>query len=391
MTTRSNSFRHNLGMLAIFVLVPGISAFLLAQSRMNSEIQPAKSGNLDGLEISTATIDIGTVWSGGQNVQREFTLTNRTGHQISIESVASDCGCTVPTIVSSKIENGQATKILVVFSPPAVANDRGIEFSRTISVVVDTVKGKEAFHLFLTGLVEPDQSLRVFPVNVELDGSAMDASDGGTILHFKGSLSILKSIPNKLTISPGHDQRVLIRLPPAGRLDAVGTKDVKVTTTGNATFTDVGTWKSAVTFAPDSLSDGLTIHLTGHAPRLVSANPASLILTDSDVGSETTVRLTSKRGTVPVPDYAKTDLPLALDFPDQKSYGTNFRTLRIRVKGPLLADSTGTIQVQLTPQGSPTETLSIPVILLREQKASVNNFNHACLLRRPLSCVALTY
>ena len=289
MTAHFTSFRRKLCKVALLILVPGVSAFLLRRSRVPSEIRPTKSLNLDGLHIPEATIDIGAVWSGGKSVQREFTLTNRTGYRIRIESVASDCGCTVPTIISSKVENGQSTKIHVAFWPPDVANDRAVEFRRTISVAVDTFKGKESFHLFLTGLVEPDESLRVFPVNAELE-----TPEEGVILHFKGSVSLLKSIPGTLVVSPNRDQRVLVQMPPTGRLDGIGTKEVKVTVAGKSSLEDIGDWRSAITFAPDILSGGLTVHLSGHAPQYVFATPRSLILTDDSAGREATVQLTSK-------------------------------------------------------------------------------------------------
>ena len=305
-------------------------------------------------------MDIGTVWSGGQTVQRDFTLTNRTGHQISIESVVSDCGCTVPTIISSRIESEQSTKIRVVFRPPAVADERGVEFLRTISVGIDTFTGKKALRLFLTGVVEPDESLRVFPVNVELE-----TPDEGAILHFKGSMTLLNSIPETLVVSRSHDQRVLLKLPPIGQMDAMGSKDVKVRVAGSPNFNDVGNWASAITFAPDAHSDGLTIHLSGEPSRRVSATPLSLILTDDSAGRETTVRLTSKGESLPMPDSVKTDLPLLLDFPVNASNCENTRTLRVRVRGSLSDSIAGTIQIRLSPKSTPSEVISIPVVILR--------------------------
>ncbi|MGD0464273.1 MAG: DUF1573 domain-containing protein [Tepidisphaeraceae bacterium] len=360
MTDRFAQLRRKVCTIALLALVPGASVFLLARSRMRSEIQPAQSLDLDGLQIPEATIDIGTVWSGGQSVQREFTLTNRTGRQIRIESVVSDCGCTVPTIIHGKVENEQSTKIRVAFWPPAVAGDRGVDFRRTISVAVDTFKGKESFHLFLTGLVEPDESLRVFPVNAEIE-----TPEVGAILHFKGSVSLLTSIPAALVVFTDRDQRILVKVPPAGRLDVMGTKDVKVTVAGNPSLNKNGDWRSAITFAPDALSDGLTIHLSSHAPRYVLATPPSLILTDDAAGSEATVRLTCKSGTMPILDAVKTDLPLALDFPETMPHGINFRTLHVRVEGRVSENIAGTIHIRASPQNAPRETMSIPVVLLQ--------------------------
>ena len=119
------SIRHKLSLVAIVMLLPGLSAYLWGHHQMVSKVEPARSLSVDGLRIPQAVIDIGTVWSGGQNVQREFTLENGTGHDIKIESVTSDCGCTIASVLSDKVESGQSTKIPVTFWPPTVANDQG--------------------------------------------------------------------------------------------------------------------------------------------------------------------------------------------------------------------------------------------------------------------------
>jgi hypothetical protein len=354
---------RRLGTVVLLTLVPGISAFLLARPRVISPIQPAIALDINGVQIPQATIDIGTVWSGGQTVQREFKLTNRTGHQIRIESVISDCGCTVPTIISGKVDNEQSTKILVVFRPPSVASDHGVEFLRTITASIDTFTGKIALHLFLTGLVEPDESLRVFPVNVKFDAPNEDA-----ILHFKGSVILLNSIPDTLVVSPGRNQRVQVQLPAVGQVDMVGTKDVKITVAGNSNIKDVGDWASAITFAPDAISDGLTIRFSGQAPQSVFATPPSLILTDDSVGNEATVRLTSKGESLPTPDSVVTELPLALYFPVNTSNGDNFRTLRVRIAGSLSESMAGTVQILLSPKHAPKQVISIPVVILHEER-----------------------
>jgi hypothetical protein len=357
---------RRLGTVVLLILVPGISAFLLARARLISPIEPARGLDINGVQIPQATIDIGTVWSGGQTVQRDFELTNRTGHQIRIESVVSDCGCTVPTIISSKVDNEQSTKILVVFRPPSVASDQGIEFLRTITASIDTFKGKIALKLFLTGLVEPDESLRVFPVNVKLD-----APNEVAILHFKGSVTLLSNIPDTLVVSPGRNQRVQVQLPAVGQVDMVGTKDVKVAVARNSNIKAVGDWTSAITFAPDAISDGLTISFSGQAPQSVFATPPSLVLTDDSVGNEAIVRLTSKGENLPTPDTVVTDLPLALDFPSNTSNGDNLRTLRIRVTGSLSEGMAGTVRILLSPKHAPKQVISIPVVILHEERGNL--------------------
>jgi hypothetical protein len=357
------SFRRDLVVVAIFTLVPGLSAFLLARHHTNSEIQTFGSVDIDGLRIHQAVIDIGKVWSGGVSVQREFTLENRTGHQIKIESVESDCGCTVANVVTSEVPDGKSTKIPVVFWPPVVANDRGGEFRRTITVAVETINGRKSISLALTGFVEPDASLRVFPVNVDLE-TPTAKTRSTAILHFKGSAGLLASIPDTLLVSPGRTERVVVQTPPAGHVEAIGTKDVEIKLRPNASFKGIGDWISPVTFAPDQSSDGLTIHVRGHGPQSIVASPPSVMLTDDSTSQDATVLFTSKTGIALLPESVQTGLPLACDFLPESSVGSTVRILRIRVKQPMSEDATGNIQVRLNPPNAPSEMITIPVVIL---------------------------
>ena len=357
------SFRRDLVVVAIFTLVPGLSAFLLARHHTNSEIQTFGSVDIDGLRVNHAVIDIGKVWSGGVSVQREFTLENRTGHQIKTESVESDCGCTVANAVSGKVQDGESTKIPVVFWPPVVANDRGGEFRRTITVAVDTINGRKSMSLALTGFVEPDASLRVFPVNVDLE-TPTAKTKSTAILHFKGSTGLLASIPDTLLVSPGRNERVLVQTPPAGHMEAIGTKDIEIKLRPNASVKGTGDWAAAITFAPDQSSDGLTIHVRGHGPQTIVASPPSVMLTDDSAGRDATVRFTSRVGASLLPESVETDLPLACDFLPESSFGNAARTLRIHVKKPMSEDTAGNIQVRLGPPNAPAETITIPVVIL---------------------------
>ena len=363
MTGRLISFRRELVVVAIFTLVPGLSAFLLARHHTNSEIQTLESVDMDGLRVNQAIIDIGKVWSGGVSVQREFTLENRTGHQIKIESVKSDCGCTVANAVSGEVRDGVSTKIPVVFWPPVVANDRGGEFRRTITVAVDTVNGRKSISLSLTGFVEPDASLRVFPVNVDLETPTKKTTPSA-VVHFKGSAGLLSSIPDTLLVSPGRNERVLVQTPLAGQVEAIATKNVEIKLKPNATSNGAGDWISAITFAPDQSSDGLTIHVRGHGPQSIVVSPPSVMLTDDSTGYNAMVRFTSRAGVSLLPDSVETNLPLACDFLPESPIGNTVCTLRIHVKKPMSEDAAGNIQVRLSPPNAPSETITIPVVIL---------------------------
>jgi Protein of unknown function (DUF1573) len=368
MTDRFISFRHKMCRVALLALIPGTLGFLVARNHTNLDIQPAQSLNLEGLEIPQTTIDIGTVWSGAKNIQREFTLTNRTGHQIRIDSVESDCGCTVPEIFSRDVDNGQSTKLRIAFWPPALGTDHGVEFRRTISVTVDTIKGRKSFRLFLTGLLEPDESLRVFPVNVDVETPAK-----GTTLHFKGSETLLNSIPAKLVVTPNQDQRILVQMPQPGQNEAIGFKDVDVVIRRASNPNCTGQWRSAIEFAPDAVSEGLTIHLTGHASQCVVATPSCLLLTDDPAGREATIQLAAEIGS-PIVESASSRLPLTLYLAGTVSRPNGrIRTLRVQVRGRLSGNASGTIRIHVRSASGPSEMISIPVVLLQQANPATPN------------------
>jgi uncharacterized protein DUF1573 len=356
------SLRRRLVIAAIFTVLPGISAFLVARHQATHAVQASGSLSVDGLWTPQATIDIGKVWSGGASVQREFTLENRTGHKITIKSVESDCGCTVPNAVSGALENRESTRISVVFWPPTVANDRGGEFRRTITVTATTFDGTKSIPLALVGFVEPDASLRVFPVNVDIDGS-FAATRQSTILHFKGSASILASLPDTLLVTPGRDERLLVQIPRAGAVEAIETKDVQIRLLPTGNTNSGGDWVSAITFAPDQLSDGLTINVRGRDQSII-ATPPSVILTDDPAGHDATVRFTSRIGCSLSPESVETDLPLVWNFVTQPTRGNSGCTLRLGVRKQLTGSVTGTLRVRLGSSFASNESISIPVVLL---------------------------
>jgi hypothetical protein len=363
MTGWISSLRRQLAILAVFTLGPGMTAFFFAGHHRNSMIQPSGSVDVDGLRINESVIDIGKVWSGGASVQRVFTLENRTGDKILIESVKSDCGCTVPSAVASKVQNGKSTKISVIFWPPPVDNDRGGEFKRTITVIATTIKGKKSIFLTLTGFVEPDASLRVFPVNVDIEAPSATTAPSA-ILHFKGTASILASIPNTLLVSPGQNNRVLVRTPSEGQVEAIGTKDVEIGLSPNASFKNACDWVSAITFAPDQFPEGLTVHVRGRVLQSILATPQSIILTDDPTGHEATVCFTNKTGGSLLPESVETHLPIAWDFSSEPLYGNSVCTLHIHIRKPMSMGATGVLRVRLRRAEATSETISIPLVIL---------------------------
>jgi hypothetical protein len=356
------SIRRELVVLALVTLLPGTAAFLFAHHQSASPPSLVGSEDMDGLWIPQTAIDLGRVWSGGACVQREFTLENRTGHEITVESVESDCGCTVPTAITGELQNGKSTKVAVIFWPPAAANDQGGEFRRTVTVVASTINGIKSIPLSLTGFLEPDSSLRVFPVNVDIDASYSPTRQPA-ILHFKGSANLLAGIPDTLFLTPGHDQRVSIGNLPAGDFEAIQAKDVKVVVAPNVGAWDREDWVSVIKFTPDQFSDGLTVRVRGKGQSVI-ATPPSVILTDDAGGREATVRFTSKTASPLLAESVETDLPLAWNLVRQEPDGKGVFTLQLDVIKSLPASTAGTLIVQISSRNIPSEIISIPIVIL---------------------------
>jgi hypothetical protein len=345
-------------MIVIVAVLPGLSIFLWARHSVSAEVKSATTLNIGGLRVPEATIDIGTVWAGGQNVERKFKLENGTGNAIKVESVSSDCGCTVARAPSDQIQAGQSATIPVVFWPPQVVNDQGGEFHRKISVVVSTFNGKITIPLGLAGFIEPDATLKVFPVNSEIESSDV-AKWPSVTLHFKGSINLLADIPDKLSVVAGCNQRVFVKLPQAGQPESIGTKDVEVDIVQSADSLKTN-WNSQITFAPDRTSDGLTIGIQGHSRQSIVATPQSIILNDDPAGQQAIVKLEAIAGIGT--ESIQTVLPLTCDFIPASSPRDSLRILRFRLKGILSADIAGTVHIRLGLLNGNSAEISIPFV-----------------------------
>src|ERR1700728_1584041 len=113
--------RQKMIILVLCATIPGFCAFFGGGRIPALTRDSAPASGWPGIEIQQPTIDIGTVWSAGQRIHRDFLIRNTSGSAITIESVESDCGCTAAKAGSSGIPSGQSTKIAVDFWPPAVA------------------------------------------------------------------------------------------------------------------------------------------------------------------------------------------------------------------------------------------------------------------------------
>jgi Protein of unknown function (DUF1573) len=109
--------RRQIAVMLMSVILPGVVAFTLAGHRG----QPAESstpvGEVGGVRADRTDIAVGTVFSGS-GVHVSFRLTNQTMQPVRIDSITSDCGCTVPGISNAIIPPGDEIQIPVSYFPP---------------------------------------------------------------------------------------------------------------------------------------------------------------------------------------------------------------------------------------------------------------------------------
>jgi len=360
---RTILFNRRLRIVALCVCCPGLFTYLGVRTGTAAS-KSAEELNIGGLYVNHAIIDLGTVWSGGQSIQREFELRNDTGHAISIESVTTDCGCTLARAVSNDVPIGQSTMIPILFWPPAVANDLGGRFQRTISVDVTTYSGHQKLMLFVTGFVAPDRSLRVSPSVLEIDENTL-SPEAPQILHFKGETTLLSSIPGKLIVRPGQDQRIIIKQSNVN--ESISTKDVKIVVIDDRLSNFDSEWSSLIKFALDSSSDGLTVRIQGTSRLQIRANPRSLLLSDDVSGREGIVRLTGNAATFWSKLSIETKLPLICQLLGPSSDDNKCRTLRVRIARAVTNNLMGEIRIKVSDKAE--DIITIPVVILHYSSA----------------------
>jgi hypothetical protein len=361
MDKATTPFRKHLLVILTCILLPGVSVFLTANRTSTGEASPVSDLEIRGLKVRQSTIDVGIVWSGGQGIEKTFFLENRTGQAVNVDSVTSDCGCTVPSAKSGNFESGRSIEIPVTFWPPKVVDEGSGLFKRTITVTVDLAGKRESIPLYLTGSIEPDSSLSVFPLNSEVDDSYLTTRVAATI-HVKGSAALVDRIPNRLLISPGSNQRIVVGAPAQSAQSKIIAKDIEV---GLARTPDQNQdWTSVVKFAADQSSDGLTIHFHGRVPNRAIATPQSLILVDDGEGREAVVYFRASDGTCPRIVSAIASQLLVCKISDSSSASYS-QMISVRLSRHLSCNKCDTVIVQARGSDGTLQTISIPVVLIR--------------------------
>jgi hypothetical protein len=349
-------------MATFAIVVPGVVAFLFGLHRVRSAELETGPESVDGIIAVRPVIDLGTVWSG-RPANATFSLHNSTDHEIQIESIKADCGCTVPSISAATVKPGQDLRIPVTYWPPVPQHDEGDPFNRTISVSF-SMSSPHVLALRLRGLIAPDGSLLGFPAAVHL-GSTLVGSTHRVILHFRGDSTLLGRIPDQLEIEPGERPIVLTGQPPPTSLVKVRQKDVQLAIHISEDLSP-GDWDAAIRISPDLASEGMTINIQGTVPQHVTVSPSNVILVVGDADSQiASVELASGDGETITPLSVDTSLPLAWDVKttsDSKS-GTAW-TLKLRLTSAARSGTGGFVTVKLSDTRNKPETVEIPVAIL---------------------------
>ena len=111
----------------IFFCVRGLSTYYFGRTQVNPIPEPT-SLDLNGFAIPRTTVDLGTVWSGGQPVPAQFHLETHSAHEVEITSVRPDCSYTIPTAFDHRTEPNQQASIAVALSSTVQAQKKSQRF-----------------------------------------------------------------------------------------------------------------------------------------------------------------------------------------------------------------------------------------------------------------------
>jgi Protein of unknown function (DUF1573) len=366
MLLKAPSLPQKFAVLGFCVILPALATYRWS---LHAENADTKELRIADLFVPQSVIDVGTIWSGGQRIRRVFQLQNRSDHAIRVNSVTSDCGCTVPEATSGVIEPDQTFSIPVDFWPPAVMSIEGGSFRRTILAEIGTTHESELIPLHLIGFIAANGSLQVSPSNLEFDTPEKQEMST-SILHFKGYARLLENIPSKLVVTPGLDKRIVLHESPADNMSDVRTKDVAVALASDGNSYNSGEWTASLDFAPDENSGGLRVHLHGRSLRSVAVEPKSVILANDSVGAVTNVKLREADASLPLVDSIETDLPLGWSLSSDASATADSCTIRLWIKGAISHEMSGTVRVQIHTKSQNERIISIPALIFP------NNVSH---------------
>ncbi len=356
-----------------FALLIGIATFSFTVAAVKFRHRTAKpqAFEIDGLVVPQQIIDLGTVWSD-EVVERTFTLINTASRDARIESAVSDCGCTVVSMQKKLLAPGESVEIKMKYWPTAPRNGQGAAVRRMTVLSVSGQSGQHEIPLYLTGFLAPDRSLRAFP-HVLDEGPLLSGTNHSYVIHLKGDLRILQQIPDRIEIQPAQSKLVLI---PSGHVndpqETMAQKDVTVDIIKYAPPKDPGEWESQVRFSPSAAAEGLVVRIRGRSSHNVACSPASLLMTRAAGGAARTATLTFScaTGESIEPQLIKTDLSLEYHWKQVVSSGAkDIQSLQLEAKGER-GNEAGEIFVTFRRAGTSIETLTIPVVIINEERSA---------------------
>lgn len=149
------------------------------------------------------SVDLGIVQTS-TNVTRTITLKNVSDTPLRLESVGSDCGCTVARFAPGEVSPGRFTEISVTYSATGGAGD----FHRLITL--KTNKGQQTIEV---GGTVRDKMLVAFPDRLVLTATRGDRAINGKLFLW-GRPSAVGKIPSIITMNMREPRRLTI-----GRVD----------------------------------------------------------------------------------------------------------------------------------------------------------------------------
>ena len=347
--------RRHIALMFLSMILPGLFAFAVAAHRRPAA-EAESAGPVGGVVAVQSSVDVGTIFSGS-GVHATFRLLNQNARPIHIDSITSDCGCTVPEISDATIAPQRELEIPVSYFPPEPQIEAGFAFQRNIIVHFRAPSGDWKLPLSLTGFVAADRSLRIFPLIVDMGD--LRAGDSHTrILHLKGDATIVDSIPDSIAISPGQSLLVPTPAVPAKSTAPIHQRDICLLVSVPAGAPS-GAWTAAIRFTPDADSAGLSVGVNGSTLARVSASVSSIILS-ADGQSTASVQLFSTDGSALEQAHIETDLPLQYHFAD---LAPGRCSLHLALKPGSHFQGAGRVRIIFARNGNPTDSIALPVVI----------------------------
>jgi Protein of unknown function (DUF1573) len=165
------------------------------------------------VHVVRPVVDVGTIDQSAK-VRVYFELRNDRTKAVKIESIQTSCGCTTASPQNTIIPAGDSLQIPVTLDPAGLLNGR---FSKTIICRLVGSASSRIIPLYLTGNVEKDHLLSVFPGVLDFGQMRFGEVKEKTV-YVRGAASMLDRLPFRIELS-GSDQVLIFSEPSTSSLD----------------------------------------------------------------------------------------------------------------------------------------------------------------------------